>query len=212
MTALIETMRVRGGVAPLRLDHLARLALSCTALDLPLPAPADGDTIDAAARRLKNGVLRVRWDGAAVTTSGRAEDVAPVRLRTVRVVHRPYPHKTEDRAVFEAAAHEAAPAEPLLLTAAQAVAETARFAVLWIDEGRLCAVDRAVGVLPSIGVDRVHELDVMSFRRLNRFALAGLPLAVVNAVRGVVPVETLDGERVPGDSRWQALQAEFWSA
>ena len=37
MTALIETVRVRRGIAPLWYLHLRRLADSCRALGIPLP-------------------------------------------------------------------------------------------------------------------------------------------------------------------------------
>jgi len=44
--SLIETVRIRNGVAPLWYLHLRRLAASCRALGVPLPgdlpAPSDG--------------------------------------------------------------------------------------------------------------------------------------------------------------------------
>jgi hypothetical protein len=40
--------------------------------------------------------------------------------------------------------------------------------------------------------------------------LRGLPLVVVNAVRGLVPVATLDGQEVPQSRATEALARRFW--
>src|SRR3954449_9171592 len=101
--ALIETMRIRNGVAPLWYLHLRRLAASCKALGIPLPGelltPAGG----------ADRVHRSQVGPRGATVSERAVGPGdPVRLVTVSgVVHRPYPHKTTERAQFAQAMDQA---------------------------------------------------------------------------------------------------------
>ena len=47
-------------------------------------------------------------------------------------------------------------------------------------------------------------------RRSTLKDLEGLPLFLVNAVRGVVPVATLDGVPVPAAPETDALARRFW--
>ncbi|HXI20322.1 MAG TPA: hypothetical protein VNH46_04515, partial [Gemmatimonadales bacterium] len=99
---LIETIRVRGGSAPLFGLHLRRLVESCRALGVPFPGaftvPEGGP--DRVHR------LEVGLRGVSVSERG-VGDARPVRLATSTVVHRPYPQKTTDRDQFVRAAEEA---------------------------------------------------------------------------------------------------------
>jgi branched-subunit amino acid aminotransferase/4-amino-4-deoxychorismate lyase len=209
MTALIETMRVRGGAVPLLWFHRLRLERSAAALGLPAPALWP-DAIQRATE-VGDGVLRVVWNGVA-EWSTREVGTEPVALRTSAVPHTPYPHKTTGRDVFVRAARAAGGDEPLLLTADRQVAETAKFAVVWLEGETLCAVDLAVGVLPSVGIERLGRAWPLTFRRPSPADLADRPVAVVNAVRGLVPVTALDGVSCDRDARWEAIEAAFWPA
>src|SRR5919108_1562357 len=99
---LIETIRIRDGAAPLWYLHLRRLVASCRALGVPLPreliTPAGGDD---RVYRLEVGMRGVEVSERPVGST------APVRLIVSRVMHRPYPHKTTDRAQFDEALAEA---------------------------------------------------------------------------------------------------------
>lgn len=208
--ALIETVRVRDGEAPLWYLHLRRLSESCVALGMPLPreltVPGGGED---RVHRLEVGLA-----GATVTTRA-VGSLAPLRLMTARAAHRAYPHKTTERAAFDAAAREAEAAgadDALLLTPAGEVAECSRWALLWWEGDRLAGPPAALGVLRSVGRMRLAELagGVLE-RRCARAELAGRPLVAVNAARGLVEVARLDDAAVPEHPGTAILQACFWS-
>ena len=137
MAALIETVRVRGGRAPLWYLHLRRLAGSCKALGVPLPGelltPEGGP----------DRVHRMEVGPRGLSLSERPVGISePVRLITTSVVHRPYPHKTTDRAQFERVLHQARAAgadDGLMFTAGGFAAEAAIWGLFWWDDGRVCA-------------------------------------------------------------------------
>ena len=207
--ALIETVRIRNGVAPLWYLHLRRLAASCKALGIPLPGelltPEGGaDRI----HRLEVGPRGVQLSERAVGPS------APVTLALGSVVHRPYPHKTTARDQFDRALEEARAAgadDALLLTAGGYVAECAVWGLFWWDRGRLCAPPLELGVLPGVARTRLEELTGgLVARRTNPEELEGLSLIVANAARGVVPVASLGGRPVPQDPGTARLSGLFW--
>ena len=95
MPSLIETVRIRNGVAPLWYLHLRRLATSCKALGVPLPGelltPGHGaDRI----HRLEVGPHGLEISERPVGST------APVALAVATVTHQPYPHKTTERDQF----------------------------------------------------------------------------------------------------------------
>jgi len=47
-------------------------------------------------------------------------------------------------------------------------------------------------------------------RKVTRRALAGVPVFLVNAARGVVEVDSWDGERVPRHPETARLAQAFW--
>lgn len=207
--ALIETIRVRGGAAPLWYLHLRRLAASCRELGVPLPRellPPEGGPDRV--HRLEVGPRGVK------VAEREVGPVAPVRLVTARTVHRPYPHKTTDRAQFDRALAEARDAgadDALLLTPGGHVAEAAIWAVCWWEGERVAGPPREVGILPGVGRARVAELyGEIAERRVAPEALRGWAAFVVNAVRGVVPVASLDGVAAREDPRTGALAERFW--
>src|SRR6266699_3589280 len=211
---LIETMRVREGRIPLLPRHLTRLERSLHELGLPIPAQnlvalvtpfsATGDAV------LR---LEVRDGRASVTVRATPPLEAPAVI-TAAEPHRPYPHKTTERDCFVDAAEEAEIAEAddaLLLTPEGWVAEGTAWNVSWWDGDRLHTPAEDVGMLPGIGRARVLELGASTEQgRYPRQAIEGKRLFLTNAVRGIVPLASLDGVRVKDDPRTAELARRFW--
>jgi branched-subunit amino acid aminotransferase/4-amino-4-deoxychorismate lyase len=209
MPSLIEAVRIRNGAAPLWYLHLRRLARSCKALGIPLPGelitPGGGaDRI----HRLEVGPRGVNLSERPVGST------APVRLTLASVIHRPYPHKTTERAQFERALEEARAAgadDALMLNAGGYVAECAIWGVFWWEEGRLCAPALALGVLPGVARARLEETaGGLVERRVRMGELEGRSLFVANAARGVVPVASLEGREMAQDPGTTRLSDSFW--
>jgi branched-subunit amino acid aminotransferase/4-amino-4-deoxychorismate lyase len=207
--ALIETMRIRDGIAPLWYLHIRRLATSCKALGIPLPGelpPPEG------------GLDRtVRWEVGmrGVQESERlVEPVERVKLIISRIAHHPYPHKTTDRAQFDRALDKARGAEAddaLLLTPGGYLAETAIWSVFWWEGGKLCAPALELGILPGVGRARIAELaGEIEERRATWSEVRGLPLFLANAVRGVAKVSAVQDDAVPSAKQTDDLAARFW--
>jgi branched-subunit amino acid aminotransferase/4-amino-4-deoxychorismate lyase len=101
--------------------------------------------------------------------------------------------------------------DALLLTPGGFVAETAIWSVLWWEDGELCGPAFDLGILPGVGRVRVTELaGKVEERRSNLKDLKGVSFFLVNAVRGVVPVGTLDGVPVPESPETESLARRFW--
>lgn len=207
---LIETVRVRGGVAPLWPLHLRRLAMSCRALGIPLPGTLD--VPEGGADRVR----RFEVGATGVQLTERPVDAMPsVRLIVAEVIHVPYPHKTTDRAPFELAQREArsAGADDALLPSDGRgyVTEAAIWSLFWWEGTALCAPPLDLGILPGVARTRLLGLvGVIEERRVPPPYLVDRPLFVANAVRGVVPVATLGGRPVPTASDTAALASRFW--
>jgi branched-subunit amino acid aminotransferase/4-amino-4-deoxychorismate lyase len=205
---LIETVRVRQGVAPLWGLHLRRLLRSCRELGVPFPpelnVPGGG----------RDRVHRLEVSGSGVSVIERELGPAEsIRLVTSRVTYRPYPHKTTERAQFDRALDEARAVgadDAVLLAPGGWVAEAAVWGVFWWDGDRLCAPPLALGILPGVARARIEELVALEERRIARRELDGRSLLVANAVRGIVEVVALDGVPTPSASATGALKARFW--
>jgi branched-subunit amino acid aminotransferase/4-amino-4-deoxychorismate lyase len=208
-TALIETIRIRQGVAPLWYLHLRRLAVSCKTLGIPLPGelpPPEGgpDRI----HRIQVGMRGVQISERLV------ESTEPMKLIISRVAHHAYPHKTTDRAQFERALDTARGAEAddaLLLTPGGYVAETAICSVLWWEDGTLCGPALDLGILPGVGRARVAELvgEVQERHSTWNEVRERSPF-LVNSVRGVVKIGSVQGEPVRPSRDTEALARRFW--
>jgi branched-subunit amino acid aminotransferase/4-amino-4-deoxychorismate lyase len=207
--ALIETVRVRNGAAPLWYLHLRRLALSCKALGIPLPGelpPPEGapDRV----HRLEVGMRGVHVSERLVGSSH------PVKLIVSRVAHHAYPYKTTERAQFDRALDTARGAEAddaLLLTPGGYLAETAIFSVFWWEDGRLCAPALDLGVLRGVGRARLIELvGEVEERHSTWNEIRGLSLFLVNSVRGVVKVSGVQDDPVPASKQTDELATRFW--
>jgi branched-subunit amino acid aminotransferase/4-amino-4-deoxychorismate lyase len=211
VTALIETVRVVGGRAPLWKLHLARLRDAAAALKLNLqvpPAPSGGP----------DRVVRYELRGAETTVTTRDPSIpAALRLHVSAVSHQPYPWKTTDRAIFERALAEAEDAgadDALLLSDGGPVREATRWAVVWRrEDGTIGAPPLASGVLRSVARARLGELPgvVIVEEETGLGELMERPVAAVNAARGVVPVAFPGGVAPPFWSGWSALASAFWS-
>lgn len=208
-SALIETIRIRNGTAPLWYLHLRRLATSCKALGIPLPG--DLPTPQGGPDRMYRLEVGMRGVQLSERLVGSAE---PVKLIVSRVAHHPYPHKTTDRAQFDRALDIARGAEAddaLLLTPGGFVAETAIWSVLWWEGGTLCGPAFDLGILPSVGRARVTELvGNVEERHTTWKELLGVSLFLVNSTRGVVKVSAVQEDPVPPSRQTDELAARFW--
>jgi branched-subunit amino acid aminotransferase/4-amino-4-deoxychorismate lyase len=207
--ALIETIRIRNEQAPLWYLHLRRLATSCKALGVPLPG--DLPTPEGGPDR----VYRLEVGMRGVQVSERLVGLtAPVRLKVSRVAHHSYPYKTTERAQFERALDEARSTgvdDALLLTPGGFIAETAIWSVLWWEGGTLCGPGLDLGILPGVGRARVTELaGQVEERHASLHEIGERSVFVVNSVRGVVPVASIEGHAVPPSRETDALAARFW--
>lgn len=207
--ALIETMRIRNGEAPLWYLHLRRLAVSCKALGIPLPGELD------VPKGGNDRVYRLEVGMRGVQVSERlVGSTAPVKLMVSRVAHHSYAYKTTDRAQFDRALDAARAAgmdDALLLTPGGFVAETAIYSVLWWEDGKLCAPAFDLGVLPGVGRARLTELvGQVEERHSSLIEIQALPLFLVNSVRGIVKVAALEGDSVPDSRETDGLAARFW--
>ena len=207
--SLIETMRIRNGEAPLWYLHLRRLAVSCKALGIPLPGVLEvpkGGT---------DRVYRLEVGMRGMQVSERlVGPTTPVKLVVSKVAHHSYSYKTTDRAQFDRAGDAARGTgadDALLLTPGGFVAETSIWSVLWWEDDRLCGPAFELGILPGVGRARVTELvGKVEEQRSTLTELEGRPFILVNAVRGVVPVASLDGVPVPGSRETDARARRFW--
>ena len=211
---LIETMRVRAGRIPFLERHLARLARSLGALGLPKPSQDVAALVKPFADT-GDAVLRVEVrDGRASVTVRELPALEPPAVITASEPHEPYPHKTTERDRFDDAATEAEVAEAddaLLLTHEGWVAEGTVWTVCWWDGDTLCTPTLDLGILPGIGQGRVLELvKRVEQGRYPEQALRGKSLFLTNAVRGSVPMASLDGVPVPADARTAELAQRFW--
>jgi len=210
MPDLIETVRLRAGVAPLWYLHLRRLAGSCKSLGIPLPGELP--TPSGGADRVHR--IQVGPRGASVSERP-VGPTDPVRLVTVSgVVYRPYPHKTTERSQFAHAMDQArlrGADDGVLLAEGGWVAEAGIWSLFWWEDGGVAAPPLALGVLPGVARARIAEqTGGVVERRVRMDQLQGRALFVANAVRGVVPVASLDGVEVPSDSATTGLARAFW--
>ena len=210
---LIETMRVRGGRIPFLARHLARLERSLRELGLAQPSQDVRELVRPFAE-VGNAVLRLEVaDGRASVTVRALPALAPPSVITASEPHEPYPYKITERDCFVDAAREAEVAEAddaLLLTHEGLVAEGTTWTLFWWDGKQLRTPASELGILPGVARARVRELRAVNEGRYPREALREKSLFLTNAVRGIVPVASLDGASVRRDRRTADLARRFW--
>ena len=218
MSGLFETIRVRGGRAPFLPQHLARLTASAQALGRPGPEPGFADRILA---RGGDGDMVVR-----ATLSERGERIepravppdAPMRIVFSGTRHEPYPHKTTDRETFDRARSRVVPYradEVILLTGEGVLAEGCVTNLFFWLGSELCTPSLDLGILPGIGRARVLEIAAargiaVKEGHVRRAEVEGLPLFLVNAVRGIVETTQHGRSGEVGDDRTRPLAQAFW--
>lgn len=217
MTGLIETVRVRGGATPLLARHQARLAASAEVLGIA-PVPTLETLVAPHARGDAVVRIEVHPDRLPAVTTRPVPSPASARVIVAREPHVPYPHKTTDRACFDAARAEALAAgsdEALLCAGTGALAEGSYTTLFFWQDEVLCTPARTLGILPGIGRGRVFELARAfgipliegPFRPAD---LDGRPLFLVNAVRGVVPAALAPAALPSVHLGTARLAAGFW--
>ena len=101
--------------------------------------------------------------------------------------------------------------DALLLTTEGWVAEGTVWTVFWWDGDALRTPALELGILRGIGRARVFEIVQRVVQgRYPAQELAGKSLFLTNAVRGIVPIASLDGATVPADPRTAELAQRFW--
>lgn len=209
MTTLLETVRIIDGRAPLWPLHLARLHRSAAELGVPVPelsAPTGGD----------DRIVRLAVSAAGVEVSERElPEIAPIALATSPATHRGYAHKVAERGWLEAARLSVQPLradDALLLDANGLVVEATQWAIGWWEGEALHFPPLFLRGLPSVARARLSETvrGGIHATPLGRDALAWRSLVACNAARGLVPVDAVDGEPVPGNLRTEAVMGRFW--
>jgi len=210
VTTLIETVRIHEGRAPLWALHRERLRRSAEALGVPVPElaePSGGD----------DRIIRLAVHAGGVGLMERdLPSIGPIALATSPAPHRGYPHKVEERSWLEAArlsVQSLGADDALLLDAQGMVVEATQWAIGWWEGEQLHFPPLFLRGLPSVARARLAETVRGGIRAtpLGRDALAWRSLVACNAARGLVPVDSLDGEPVPGNLRTEAVMGRFWS-
>ena len=210
MPSLIETVRIRNGVAPLWYLHLRRLATSCKALGVPLP----GELLTPGRGADRIHRLEVGRHGLEISERP-VGSTAPVALAVATVTHQPYPHKTTERDQFDRALKEAQAAgadDAVMVTAGGHVAECAVWGLFWWEEGRLCAPALELGVLPGVARGRLEELTGGLVERRVQVGRSGGPEPLCGERRaGGRFGGVLEGRKVPQDPGTSRLSGSFWA-
>jgi branched-subunit amino acid aminotransferase/4-amino-4-deoxychorismate lyase len=152
-------------------------------------------------------------DGHAEITTREVADAQRLSVVVSDQVHRPYQHKTTQREQFGRAlalARRVGADDAVLVTAAGTVAEGTAWNLFWWDNGSLCTPAADLGILPGVGRQRVMELTSVKEERVPPDALRDKSLFLVNSVRGIVEIDSLDRQPVSRDPRTAELSANFW--
>ena len=149
-----------------------------------------------------------------MVTDRQLEEGAGLPLRTSRVPHRGYRHKTTNREWLDAGRLDAVTRggdDALFPSADGFVAESSIWSLFWWEGGEVAAPPLELGVLP--GVARARLVEVLGGVREGLLPVAALATHggfAANAARGVVPLVEVDGVQVLPNRGLVALQEAFW--
>lgn len=218
MAGIFETIRVRNRQVPFLQAHLDRLAGAVAALHLTAPRPGLEGRVRALATA-PDAVVRVTLDQRGERIEARPVPAAgPMRIVFSGTAHEPYPWKTTGRDVFDRARSRVVPYradEVILMTRDRIVAEGCVTSVFFWMGAELCTPALDVGILPGVGRARVIEAAKargipVREERFPREVVEGLPLFLVNSVRGVVEAALHGDWRRTADDRTRKLADTFW--
>jgi branched-subunit amino acid aminotransferase/4-amino-4-deoxychorismate lyase len=197
---------------------VARLTSSCQVTGRQPPEPG----IEArVAAHLPAGdvIVRLTLDDRGERIETRAVPPAgPMRIVFSGTRHEVYVHKSTARDVFDRARSRVVPFradEALLMTGEGFLAEGCVTSIFFWQGSMLCTPDLELGILPGIGRARVLELArqrkiAVEEGRYTRGQVEGLPIFLVNSVRGVLETAVHGDWRRPRDDRTRALADRFW--
>ena len=214
---LFETIRVRAGKVPFLARHVARITASCQELGLAPPAPGVAQRIEAHASGELIVRLTVDERGERIETRP-VPPVEPMRIVFSGTRHEPYRHKATGRDIFDRARARVVPYradEAILLAHDGSMAEGCVTSIFFWHAGELWTPTLDLDILPGVGRGRVLEVARergihVNEGRFPRAAVEGLPIFLVNAVRGIMET-TVHGEwRNQKDDRTRALADRFW--
>jgi len=220
VSGLFETIRVKDGKVPFLERHIARLSASCQALERPAPAPEIAERIrQHHSASTGDIIMRVTLDERGERIDNRpVPEPGPMRIVFSGTHHQPYPHKTTDRAVFDRARSRVVPYradETVMLTSDGVLAEGAVTNVFFWLGSVLCTPSLDLGILPGIG--RARVLEIARERKIevredhfSRTDIQGLPMFLVNSVRGVLETTVHGDWRRERDDRTLRLAEHFW--
>ena len=212
---VFETMLVIAG-RPVELDaHIERLSTSVAELyGDTLPAETRALVLEGA-RELERGKLRLTvtpdHDPLRLDLTASEVDAGSVfpsadqaaALRSVVVPGGLGEHKWADRRLLDRIAASLAPGElPLLLDEDDSVLEVSRASVFAIREGRLATPPTDGRILPSIARQQAIEVAAeegieTQEERLTLAELQASETFLTGSVRGVEPVQAIDGVELP---------------
>lgn len=199
--------------------HLARLAEACEALGRPQPEPGLSQRLHDAARASEM-VVRLTLEAEERIESRPLPPAQPMRTVFSGTVHTRYQWKTTSRETFERARERVVPyrADEVILLSDGLIAEGCISSVFFWLGSTLCTPSLDLGILPGIGRARVLELAAargvaVQEGHFTRAEIEGLPLFLVNSVRGIIETTRHGDWRTPkGDDRNRWLSESFWNA
>lgn len=227
--SVFETLRIAGGRPVHLAQHLARLAVSASRLEMNLPT--GWEALAHAAVDRDEGVLRLvctrGGTGYALVTDLPAEALA-AREHGVRVVTLTLGITADQRAAAPyllggvkstsyavnmaslRAAHDAGAEDAIWVSADGWVLEAPTAAVVVALDGVLMSPPPAVGILPSLTLAAARELTPITSQAVSVADLARADeVMLLSSVRGVAPVVTLDGRDLGIGPRTAHLRAAY---